>query len=251
MASSSDPSPPDYNGTHGSRIAFRRVKGKGPTLVFLPGYASDMQGSKALALEAWAVRKGHAMLRLDYSGCGESDGAFEEGTLARWRDDALKVIELAERGPLILVGSSMGGWIALLLALALGSQVKGLIGIAAAPDFTDWGFTSAEKGKLERYGRLERASDYGPEPMVTTRAFWQSGQANLLLGEALNITCPVRLLHGQCDDAVPWGTTLRLSDQLRSDDVQVTLIKDGDHRLSRDADIGLLLATLEGLIAAI
>jgi pimeloyl-ACP methyl ester carboxylesterase len=145
----------------------------------------------------------------------------------------------------------MGGWIALLLALALGPQVKGLIGIAAAPDFTDWGFTSEEKGKLEREGRLERPSDYGPEPMVTTGAFWQSGQTNLLLHAPIDIACPVRLLQGQCDDAVPWETALRLTDQLRSSDVQVTLIKDGDHRLSRDADIALLTSTLEGLIEAL
>jgi pimeloyl-ACP methyl ester carboxylesterase len=255
MASSSDLPPPDYVGTLGNRIAFRRVKGNArglnPTIVFLPGYASDMQGSKALALEAWAIRTRRGLVRLDYSGCGESDGAFEEGTLTRWRDDALRVIGLVERGPLILVGSSMGGWIALLLALALGDQVKGLIGIAAAPDFTDWGFTSEEKGKLERHGRLERPSDYGPEPMVTTRAFWKAGQDHLLLSKTVGISCPVRLLQGQRDDAVPWETALHLSEQLCSDDVQVTLIKDGDHRLSRDADIALLIATLEGLLDAL
>jgi pimeloyl-ACP methyl ester carboxylesterase len=251
MASSSDPSPPDYLGTSGNRIAFRHVKGTSPTIVFLPGYASDMLGSKALALEAWAIEKGHAMLRLDYSGCGESDGAFEDGTLATWRDDALRVIEAVVPGPLILVGSSMGGWIALLLALALGDRVKGLVGVAAAPDFTAWGFAAAEKATLESEGRLERPSDYGPEPMVTTRAFWQSGQANLLLNAPIDITCRARLLQGQCDDAVPWETALRLSEQLRSSDVQVTLIKDGDHRLSRDADIALLTATLEGLIDAL
>jgi pimeloyl-ACP methyl ester carboxylesterase len=244
----SDSSPPEYLGTPGNRIAFRRVKGNGRTIVFLPGYASDMQGSKALALETWAIRNRHGILRLDYSGCGESDGVFEEGTLARWRDDALRVVELVERGPLILVGSSMGGWIALLLALALGDQVKGLIGIAAAPDFTDWGFTSEEKGRIERHGRLERVSEYGPEPMVTTRNFWQSGQNNRLLGAPIAIHCPVRLLQGQRDDVVPPSIALRLSEQLCSSDVQVTLIKDGDHRLSRDKDIALLTATLEGLL---
>jgi pimeloyl-ACP methyl ester carboxylesterase len=246
-----DPTPPEYLGTPGNRIAFRRVKGNGRTIVFLPGYASDMQGSKALALETWAIRNRHGILRLDYSGCGESDGAFEDGTLARWRDDALRVIELVERGPLILVGSSMGGWIALLLALALGDQVKGLIGIAAAPDFTDWGFTSEEKGKIERHGRLERVSDYGPEPMVTTRNFWQSGQDNRLLGAPISISCPVRLLQGQQDDVVPSSVALRLAEQLCSSDVQVTLIKDGDHRLSRDRDIALLTATLEGMLGAL
>jgi pimeloyl-ACP methyl ester carboxylesterase len=242
---------PNYIGTPGNRLAFRRVKGTGPTIVFLPGYASDMQGSKALAIEAWAIRQGRGMLRLDYSGCGESDGAFENGTLERWRDDVLLVIGLIERGPVVLVGSSMGGWIALLAALALGSQVKGVIGIAAAPDFTDWGFTSEEKGQLEKYGRLERASDYGPEPMVTTRAFWESGQANRLLGGEIDLSCPVRLLQGQLDDAVSWETALRLAGALRSADVQVTLIKNGDHRLSRDQDLALLLSTLEGLLSAL
>jgi pimeloyl-ACP methyl ester carboxylesterase len=242
---------PDYIGTPGNRLAFHRVKGTGPTIVFLPGYASDMQGSKALALEAWATRKGRAMLRLDYSGCGESDGAFEDGTLERWRDDVMLVIAHLERGPVVLVGSSMGGWIALLVALALGSQVKGLIGIAAAPDFTDWGFTSEEKGQLQKHGRLERVSDYGPEPMVTTQAFWESGQSNRLLDGELDLTCPVRLLQGQLDDAVPWETALRLAETLCSADVQVTLIKDGDHRLSRDQDLALILRTLEGLLSAL
>ncbi len=242
---------PDYVGTPGNRLAFRRVKGKEPTVVFLPGYASDMQGSKALALEAWALRKGQALLRLDYSGCGESDGSFEDGTLERWRDDALLVIQRIERGPVVLVGSSMGGWIALLVAAALGDQVRGLIGIAAAPDFTDWGFTSEEKGKLERAGRLERASEHGPETMVTTSAFWTSGQAHRLLATEIDLACPVRLLQGQRDDAVPWEIALRLADKLRSADVQVSLIKDGDHRLSREQDIALFLLTLEGLLSAI
>jgi pimeloyl-ACP methyl ester carboxylesterase len=248
-----DLTPPEYvTRPDGVRLAFRMVKGNGgkrqPTLVFLPGYKSDMQGSKALAVEAWAIKNGHAMLRLDYSGCGESEGAFEEGTLAQWRDDARYVVENVVRGPIILIGSSMGGWLMLLLALALGSDVKSLLGIAAAPDFTDWGFTSEEKGQIERHGSLARASDYGPEPMITTRAFWQSGEANRLLNGDISITCPVRLLQGQLDDAVPWQTALTLSQRLCSSDVQVTLVKDGDHRLSRDQDITLLLATLKDLI---
>jgi pimeloyl-ACP methyl ester carboxylesterase len=235
----------------GLRLAFRRVKGRGPVIVFLPGYMSDMMGSKALALEAWAVRDGRAMLRLDYAGCGESDGAFEDGTLASWADDARMIVEGVERGPVILIGSSMGGWIMLLLALALGSQVKGMVGIAAAPNFTDWGFTAEEKGRLAKYGRLERASGYGPEPMVTTRAFWASGQANRVLGDDIALSCPVRLLHGQCDADVPWDVSLRLAERLRSDDVQVTLIKDGDHRLSRPQDLALLKRTVAALLESL
>jgi pimeloyl-ACP methyl ester carboxylesterase len=231
----------------GLRLAFRRVAGKGPTIVFLPGYKSDMMGTKAVALEEWAIRNGRAMLRLDYSGCGESEGAFEDGTLSGWAEDASMIVEANERGPVILVGSSMGGWIMLLLALALGDQVKAMVGIAPAPDFSDWGFTSEEKGRIAKYGRLERPSDYGPEPMVTTKAFWESGQANLLLKGEIGIDCPVRLIHGQEDPDVPWEIALKLAKRLRSADVQVALIKDGDHRLSRPQDIDLLVRTIATL----
>ncbi len=232
----------------GLRLAFRHIKGRGATLVFLPGYASDMHGSKAVALEAWAIKAGCAMLRLDYAGCGESEGTFEDGTLSSWAEDARMIVEGVVRQPVILVGSSMGGWIMLLLAQALGSQVKAMVGIAAAPDFTDWGFSSEEKGQLAKYGRLERLSDYGPEPMVTTRDFWNSGQANRMLAREIAIHCPVRLLHGQNDPDVPWDIALRLAARLCSDDVQVTLIKDGDHRLSRPQDLALLERTVASLL---
>jgi pimeloyl-ACP methyl ester carboxylesterase len=233
------------------RLAFRRQPGKGPTLVFLPGYMSDMQGSKALALEAWAIRKGRALLLLDYSGCGESEGRFEDGTLDIWRDDALMMIDLLIRGPVVLVGSSMGGWLALLIARALPSQVVGMIGIASAPDFTEWGVSNEEKGRLAKYGRLERVSEYGPEPMVTTRAFWESGKANSLLHSEIAIDCPVRLIHGQNDPDVPWQISLDTAARLRSADVQTLLIKDGDHRLSRPQDIAVLLRTVSDLLEAL
>ena len=240
--------PPSWLERPAGRLAYRHRPGKGPTIIFLPGYASDMAGMKALLLDEWATRCGRAMLRLDYSGCGESEGCFEDGTLAAWRDDVLAVIDAVARGPLLLVGSSMGGWLMLLVAQALGARVKGLVGIAAAPDFTDWGFDEAEKAVLRETGRLERASDYGPEPMLTTRGFWLSGQANLLLGGPIAIDCPVRLLHGQRDIDVPWGIAMRLAERLRSDDVQVTLIKDGDHRLSRPQDLALLVNTVERML---
>lgn len=226
----------------GVRLAYRHRLGCAdtPTLVFLPGYASDMQGSKALALDAWAADTGHAMLRLDYSGCGESDGRFEEGTLAIWRDDARQIIDACAPGRLVLIGSSMGGWLAVLLARALGARVSALIGIAAAPDFTQWGFSEAEKTCIQTEGRLLRPSDYGPEPMLTTRAFWESGEALHVLDSPLDIRCPVRLLQGQADPDVPWETALRLADRLCSADVQLHLIKDGDHRLSRPGDLQLL-----------
>jgi pimeloyl-ACP methyl ester carboxylesterase len=244
--------PPEWlTRADGIRLAFRHQPGKGPTLVFLPGYMSDMMGGKAIALEAWAIREGQAMLRLDYSGCGESEGAFENGTIDIWRDDVLMMIDLLIREPMVLIGSSMGGWLAILIARALPSQVVGMIGIASAPDFTDWGFSDEEKGKLAKHGRLERFSEYGPEPIITTRAFWESGKANHLLQNEIAIDCPVRLIHGQNDADVPWQISLDIAAQLRSADVQTRLIKYGDHRLSRPQDIAVLLETVDELLEAI
>jgi pimeloyl-ACP methyl ester carboxylesterase len=247
-----DLTPPEWlTRADGVRLAYRHQPGKGPTLVFLPGYMSDMQGSKALALEAWAIREGRAILRLDYSGCGESEGAFEDGTLNVWRDDALLLIDRLIHGPVVLIGSSMGGWLALLIARALPSQVVAMVGIASAPDFTEWGFSDEEKGRLAKYGRLERVSEYDPEPMITTRAFWESGKANRLLQSQIAIDCPVRLIHGQRDSDVPWQISLDIAAQLRSADVQTLLIKDGDHRLSRPQDIAVILQTVQDLLEAI
>ena len=206
-----------------------------------------MQGGKAQALAAWAADQGVGMLRLDYSGCGESEGAFEDGTLDIWRDDVLTVIAQADIGPLILIGSSMGGWLMLLVAEALGKQVTAMVGIAAAPDFTDWDFDAADRATIAATGRIERPSDYGYEPMVITQGFWQSGQSNLRLTHIVEIDCPVRLIHGQCDPDVPWETSVKLAQQLRSSDVQTILLKDGDHRLSRDQDIALLIDTIAKL----
>lgn len=237
----------------GQKLAVRHRAGTSgkPTLVFLPGYASDMLGGKAVALDAWASAQGHSMLRLDYSGCGESAGDFADGTLAIWRDDALFAIEQLVYGPVLLVGSSLGGWIALLMAQALGARAAALVGVAAAPDFTVWGFTEGEKATLQSDGKLLRPSDYGPEPMLTTHGFWQSGQDNLLLDKGIDYAGPVRLLQGQRDEVVPWTIALKTADALRSDDVQVTLIKDGDHRLSRDADIDLLIGTVASLMESL
>ena len=203
-----------------------------------------MQGSKAQALAAWAVDQRLGTLRLDYSGCGESEGAFEDGTLDIWRDDVLAVIAQAKVGPVILIGSSMGGWLMLLVAEALADQVKAMVGIAAAPDFTDWDFDEADRATIAASGRIERASDYGFDPMVITQGFWQSGQHNLRLTGKVASNCPVRLIHGQCDPDVPWETSLKLAAALRSSDVQTILVKDGDHRLSRDQDIALLIDTV-------
>lgn len=243
--------PPDFVvRPDGVPLAYRYLQGSGPTIVFLAGYKSDMQGGKAQALADWAEARGHAMLRLDYSGCGESGGAFEDGTLDIWRDDVLAVIGQVVAGSIILVGSSMGGWLMLLVAQALGEQVKALIGIAAAPDFTDWDFDDADRAEIRTKGRIERPSEYGCDPMVITRAFWQSGQDNLCLTGKVAIDCPVRLLHGQNDSDVPWETSVKLAKALRSSDVQTILLKDGDHRLSREADIALLIDTMTKLLVS-
>jgi pimeloyl-ACP methyl ester carboxylesterase len=234
----------------GLRLAYVHRAGRGPTLVFLPGYMSDMEGSKALALDGWAVGEGRAMLRLDYAGCGASEGRFEDGTLASWCDDALHLIDTLTTGPLVLVGSSMGGWLMLLVALARPDRIAGLVGIAAAPDFTEWGFSAAEKARLARDGRIEEPSDYADTPYVTTRAFWESGQANRLLDGEIALDCPVRLLQGEADNDVPWAIALRLAAALRSADVQTILVKAGDHRLSREGDIALLIATVARLLEA-
>ena len=232
----------------GLRLAYVHRPGIGPTRVFLPGYMSDMEGGKALALDAWAAREARAMLRLDYAGCGASEGRFADGTLISWRDDVLHLIDGLTQGPLILVGSSMGGWLMLLVALARLGRIAGLVGIAAAPDFTAWGFSEEDKARLKRDGRIEEPSEYSGEPYLTTLAFWESGQANLLLDAQIPLDCPVRLLHGQADADVPWEISLRLAAALRSADVQAILVKDGDHRLSRDADIALLIATVDRLL---
>lgn len=231
----------------GRRMAFRHIEGAGPTLVFLPGYMSDMAGGKATAVFDWARASGRACLLLDYPGCGESGGDFADGTLSGWRDDVVCLLSALGVPSVMLVGSSMGGWLMLLVALELPLKVKGLVGIAAAPDFTEWGFDAAQKARLAAGEVLYEDNPYGPEPTPTYPGFWADGQANLLLGKEIPLDCPVRLLHGQCDPDVPWDLSLRLAQALRSGDVQVALIKDGDHRLSRDADIALLLQTLGSL----
>ncbi|MGE4322758.1 MAG: alpha/beta hydrolase [Sphingobium sp.] len=241
--------PPDYIARpDGLRLACRYRAGVGPTLIFLPGYMSNMEGGKAVALDQWAQTRGRAMLRLDYAGNGASEGRFEDGTLASWRDDALFLIDTLTTGPVVLVGSSMGGWLALLIAVARADRVAGVVGIAAAPDFTDWGFSAAEKALLETEGRIVEHSPYGDQPYVTTLAFWKSGQDLRLLGGEIAIDCPVRLLQGQRDPDVGWETALRIAERVRSSDVQMVLVKDGDHRLSRDADIALLIRTVAALL---
>lgn len=231
------------------RLAYHHTAGTGPTVVFLPGYASDMEGGKALALEAWARDAGCAFLRFDYAGCGQSEGAFAEQTLSHWRDDTLAMIDEVVRGPVVLVGSSMGGWLMLLAARARPDAVRALVGVAPAPDFTDWGFSVDEKMTLLREGELRRTNPYGPEPTLYTRAFWSSGEASRVFNSAIPFTGPVRILQGQRDPDVPWHHATHLAAQITSDDVQTWLVKDGDHRLSRPQDIALLVRAVEDVVA--
>jgi pimeloyl-ACP methyl ester carboxylesterase len=234
----------------GIALAWARQEGDGPAVVFLPGFASDMRGGKATALAAACAAAGRAMVRFDYSGHGGSGGAFTDGTIGIWLADALAVIDRLTAGPLVLAGSSMGGWIALLAALARPGRVAGLVGIAAAPDFTEtlmWdAMAPPERAALLRDGFLDIPSRYGP-PTRVTRALIDEGRRHLLLGAPIPLTCPVRLLHGQRDPDVPWETALRLADRLGGGDVRVTLLKDGDHRLSRPADLALLCRTVLAL----
>ncbi|MFN9499050.1 MAG: alpha/beta hydrolase family protein [Erythrobacteraceae bacterium] len=235
----------------GRRIAFRFRPGRGPQsspcLVFLPGYMSDMSGSKATALFAEAEANGRACLLLDYSGCGQSAGEdmggdFADGMLSRWRDEVLALIASYVSGPVVLAGSSMGGWLMLLVAEHLKHRLAGLIGIAPAPDFTRWGYSEAQRAQLAAGEVLYEPNPYGPEPTPTYPGFFADAECHLQLDAPIDLTCPVRLLHGKADDNVPWAVSLRLEAALRSDDVQVTLIEDGDHRLSRISDIAVLKA---------
>ncbi len=235
----------------GVGLAWKRLPGRGPTLVFLPGFRSDMEGSKALHLARFAALRGQAMLRLDYSGHGSSGGRFEDGTIGLWSADALQLIDGLTEGPLVLVGSSMGGWIGLKLALALPDRVMGFVGVAAAPDFTEtliWQTMppSAQAALMDK-GVIQTPSEYG-EPLPVTRALIEDGRHHLLLGGPIPLRCPVRLLQGQNDPDVPWRTALTISERIESDDVQVILIKDGDHRLSRDSDLALLEDVVLGLL---
>lgn len=219
----------------GRRIAYRSRSGIAPTLLFLPGYGSDMEGAKALALDGFAERSGLSMLRLDYSGTGMSEGRFEDGTLTGWLEEAVAALDRLTQGPLILVGSSMGGWIGLHLALLRPERVRALVGIAAAPDFTDWGFSAEQAAQLTNEGRL-------------TRTFWESGQRLLLLGKEIAIDCAVRLLHGELDEEVPLDIAFRTMRALRSADVQLNVLKGGGHRLSEPHQIDAILRTVAALL---
>lgn len=221
----------------------------GPGIVFLGGFRSDMTGTKAMALDTFCARTGRPYLRFDYSGHGASDGAFEDGCISRWVDDALVMIDRLTDGPLVLVGSSMGGWIMLRVALARPDRVKAVIGIATAPDFTQrlmWpDMTADQQAALLRDGRIEIPSAYDPEPTVITRRLIEDGRDNLLLDGPIRFDGPVRLLHGLDDPDVPWRLSLDTAQALTARDVRVELVKGGDHRLSEPGDIAMLTRTID------
>ena len=228
----------------GHTIAYRATPGKRPGVVFMAGFMSDMTGTKAVALEDDCRGTGRAYVRFDYLGHGASSGRFVDGAIGRWADDAVAVIDAAAEGPQVLVGSSMGGWLMLLAALARPQRVCGLVGVAAAPDFTEdlfWAtFDAGQRKTLMRDGIVHLPSDYGDEPTPITRALIEDGREHLVLRAPIPLACPVRLIHGMADADVPWRTSLTLAEKLASNDVEVTLVKDGGHRLSEPPDLARL-----------
>lgn len=227
----------------GRRLAYHKTAGTGPTVVFLGGLKSDMEGTKAIHLEAWAQARGQAFLRFDYSGHGESSGRFEDGSIGDWHQDTLAAVDTLTTGPLVVVGSSMGGWQALLLARAIPQRITGLVTIAAAPDFTEDGywasFTDDQKAALENVGHVELPSDY-MEPYIITRRMIEDGRQNLVLRTPLRLGCPVRFLQGTADTAVSTATAVRLLEHASAADMRLILVKDADHRFSDGPCLGLI-----------
>jgi pimeloyl-ACP methyl ester carboxylesterase len=238
----------------GATIAYHRLLGASPGIVFLGGFRSAMTGTKALFLEDYCRRRGRAFVRFDYFGHGASSGDIALGTIGRWRDDAIAIIDSLTTGPQILIGSSMSGWIMLLAALARRERIAALIGIAGAPDFTEellWPrLTPAQRREIMERGTVVLPSDYDPAGYLYTRALIEEGRRHLLLGAPIALDMPVRLLHGVRDASVPWQLSLRLTERLASRDVVVTLVKDGDHRLSSEPDLARLAQTLDALTAS-
>lgn len=235
----------------GRRLAYVRTPGTGPGVVFLGGFKSDMTGTKARFLESWARERGRAFLRFDYSGHGQSGGDFLDGCIGDWAEDARAAIDSLTEGPQVLVGSSMGGWMALLVARTMPQRVAALTGIAAAPDFTEDGmwadFTPDQRAALLAQGQIELPSEYAEEPYIITRKLIEDGRNHLVLRAPLALPFPVRLLQGSADTDVPPAVALRLFDHAESPDMRLTLVKGADHRFSEPDTLSLLAATLDDL----
>ncbi len=237
----------------GATIAYHLTPGKGPGVVFLTGFKSDMTGGKALLLEQLCRQRGQAFLRFDYTGHGASSGRFEDGTIGRWAEDAVAAIDALTNGPQVLVGSSMGGWIMLLVALARPERIAGLVGIAAAPDFTEDlmhdALTDDQRAVLARDGFVEIPNCYDDqEPYRIEQRLLDDGRNHLVLGGTIDLRVPVRLIHGMCDEDVPWATGLKIVERLESDDVEITYVKTGGHRLSEPQDLDRLQRTVSALL---
>jgi len=256
------PEKPEYlNHPDGLKIAYHHVPGKPsdvqvhntPGVMFLGGFMSDMTGTKATHLEAHCIRQGVAYTRFDYTGHGQSSGKFADGTIGQWARDAIAVLDEITSGPQILVGSSMGGWIMLLAALACKERIAGLVGIAAAPDFTEdlmWAqFSEEQKKTIMDEGALIEPTEYGDDPYTITRDLIEDGRDQLLLRKPIDLKCPVRLVQGMQDPDVPWQTAIRLTEALVSEDVHVDLIKTGDHRLSEPDQLDVITKHIDEVIA--
>lgn len=239
----------------GRKIAYHLTAGAGPAVVFLGGFRSDMEGTKAIALQAWAEQTGRAFLRFDYSGHGQSSGAFLDGAIGDWFEDALAAVSALTTGPVVLVGSSMGGWISLLVARAMPERIAGFVGIAAAPDFTEdsmWaGFDPQQRADLVKNGRVELPSDYSDEPYVITQRLIEEGRNQLVLRSPLRIAAPVRLLQGTDDTDVPPSVALRIVDHVDCDDLRLILVKGADHRFSTPDCLALIQGAVEEVLSRI
>ena len=238
----------------GRQIAYHFTEGQGPTVVFLGGFKSDMTGTKAVYLQDWAQAQGQSFLRLDYSGHGVSSGDFLDGAIGDWFEDALAVIEAVTTGPLVLVGSSMGGWISLLLARAIPQRIAGLVGIAAAPDFTEdsmWAdFTPAQRAEIMEKGQIGLPSEYADSPYIITRRLIEEGRNRLVLRAPLALNFPTRLLQGTADVDVPPAVALRLLDHATGDDIRLTLVKGADHRFSTPACLTMITEAITDVLKA-
>ncbi len=237
----------------GEQLAYRHVQGKGPGVVFCPGFHSDMQGDKALALAKWCENRGRQFTCFDYFGHGQSSGNVAKGRIGRWIEDTITILDEVTEGPQVLVGSSMGGWMMLHAACARPDRIAGLIGIASAPDFTRFmlerRFDQQMLQRLQEQGFVELPSHYEDgQPLRIEQDFIEEAEAHMLLDLVIPIDVPVRLLHGQADMDVPWERSLEIADKLRSEDIEVQLVKDGDHRLSRPQDLQRLLVAIELLL---